>query len=488
MSCPNLSQSSISEVSAKPFHSEYITKLLYRVASVFCLIVLDSASITVATFLAAALLNEIPIWNELLLPSLPGAIVFLLLVMSSLHLYDRSPYRRRYDLVVLGFSIPWLASLLAIHHYEILVGIDPLLFLAWSIALPLIVVGRRRYDAFTNNFRRYKLASVVTLFVGDAQAAAQLESVSPGVLTNRQVIGRISLANYYDPGAIGTIEELPFLLEKYSVRCILIAASALTPELLQNVVYHCDYADVNLLVLQPPLPKHKGLSIFSSTESEQAPILEVHELWSYTAQFICKRVIDFLGAGLGILLLSPLMLIIALLIRLDSEGPIFFRQQRLGRGGKPFLVWKFRTMVVNAEKHLKQLEQLNESEGGVLFKMKDDPRVTRIGKVLRRTSLDELPQLFNVLQGHMSLVGPRPLQLRDCTLAMTIKAYREAFAKRVTLMPGVTGLWQVSGRSEVAFEDMLHLDIDYIENWSLWLDLRIIWQTIIVVLTGKGAY
>jgi lipopolysaccharide/colanic/teichoic acid biosynthesis glycosyltransferase len=119
--------------------------------------------------------------------------------------------------------------------------------------------------------------------------------------------------------------------------------------------------------------------------------------------------------------------------------------------------------------------------------MKEDPRVTRLGKFLRRTSLDELPQLFNVLQGHISLVGPRPLQLRDCTLALK-KVNRNTLARRLTLMPGLTGLWQVSGRSDVAFDDMLNLDIHYVENWSLWLDLRILWQTVLIVTTGKGAY
>ena len=252
------------------------------------------------------------------------------------------------------------------------------------------------------------------------------------------------------------------------------------------MVQHCDYTGAKLLVLQPPLSAHKRLGIFSSAVWDKAPVLEVRLSWRYTAQLIGKRVIDFLGAGLGILLFSPLMLGIALLIRLDSEGPVFFQQARLGRGGKPFKVCKFRTMAVNAEQRLAELEQLNESQGGVLFKMKSDPRVTRIGKFLRRTSLDELPQLFNVLQGHMSLVGPRPLQLRDCALA--IKGNRDAFAKRLTVMPGVTGLWQVSGRSEVAFDDMLRLDMSYIEHWSFWLDLRIIWQTILIVLTGKGAY
>lgn len=191
-----------------------------------------------------------------------------------------------------------------------------------------------------------------------------------------------------------------------------------------------------------------------------------------------------MGASLGLVFLSPLLLGIGQAIRLDSPGPIFFHQQRLGRSGKTFLVWKFRTIVIDAEQRLKYLEQLNESKGGVLFKIKADPRVTtRSGKFLRRTSLDELPQLFNVLQGQMILVAPRPLQLRDCTLAS--KFNRDALIKRLTTMPGMTGLWQVSGRSEIAFNDILKLDLYYINSSSLWLNLQIIWQTIKVLLTAK---
>lgn len=218
----------------------------------------------------------------------------------------------------------------------------------------------------------------------------------------------------------------------------------------------------------------------------QNSILEVRESWRYTIQFTSKRIIDFLCAGLGVLFLSPLMFVIAVLIRLDSNGPIFFRQQRIGRGEKAFVIWKFRTMEVNAETRLKDLEKHNESAGGVLFKMREDPRVTRVGKFLRRTSLDELPQLFNVLQGSMSLVGPRPLQLRDYYLA--VQLHRDTFLQRTALLPGVTGLWQVSGRSEVTFDDMLQLDLFYKENWSIWLDLRILWRTIVVVLARRGAY
>ena len=483
MSCLNMLQFLSPEVSKSSFYKQYLTKLLRRVGSVLCLSLIDSVGMAVAAFLAATFLNQIQMWDELLVPLLPVAIVFLLLVMSRLHLYKQLPCRRRYDLVVLGFSIPWLAFLLASYYYKTLAGSDSLLLLGWSIGLPLVLIGRWIYDSFTYNLRRYKWTGATTLFVGDAEAEAELQKGFADVLLEWQIIGRISPGSLRTPGALGTIEDLPLFLEKYGVRCIILAASALTSQLFQTVVQHCDYADVKLLVLQPPLSPHKRLSALW----DKGTVMEVQESWTYTSQFIGKRVIDFLGAGLGILLLSPLMLGIALLIRLDSEGPVFFRQQRLGRGGKPFLIWKFRTMEVNAEERLKELEQLNESDGGVLFKMKEDPRVTRLGKFLRRTSLDELPQLFNVLQGHISLVGPRPLQLRDCTLALK-KVNRNTLARRLTLMPGLTGLWQVSGRSDVAFDDMLNLDIHYVENWSLWLDLRILWQTVLIVTTGKGAY
>lgn len=205
-----------------------------------------------------------------------------------------------------------------------------------------------------------------------------------------------------------------------------------------------------------------------------------------STHFLLKRLLDLVVCGLGILILSPLLLLIAVLIYLDSPGPIFFRQERIGLGRQVFRVWKFRTMVVDAEKRLVDLEAQNESRGGVLFKLKADPRVTRLGQFLRRTSLDELPQLFNVLRGQMSLVGPRPLQLRDCNLAFQADSAR--FEHRLTVLPGVTGLWQVSGRSELCFDDLLHLDEQYIREWSLMLDLRILLKTVVVVLLRKGAY
>jgi lipopolysaccharide/colanic/teichoic acid biosynthesis glycosyltransferase len=203
-------------------------------------------------------------------------------------------------------------------------------------------------------------------------------------------------------------------------------------------------------------------------------------------QFLLKRVIDITGASLGLLLLSPILWIIILLIRLDSPGPILFRQTRRGYRGTPFQVLKFRTMIVGAEQRLVELESSNESHGGVLFKLRRDPRVTRLGAILRRLSLDELPQLFNVLRGEMSLVGPRPLQIRDSERLMALDPV--GYKQRLEVLPGVTGPWQVGGRSELNHESMVQLDVEYVENWSLARDLVIICKTFFVVLFRVGAY
>jgi lipopolysaccharide/colanic/teichoic acid biosynthesis glycosyltransferase len=199
-----------------------------------------------------------------------------------------------------------------------------------------------------------------------------------------------------------------------------------------------------------------------------------------------KRAVDFIGAIVGLLLLSPLMLAIGLLIRLDSPGPVLFRQLRRGYRGELFWVLKFRTMTVDAEQKLKDLENNNESAGGVLFKLRDDPRVTRLGSFLRRRSLDELPQLINVLRGEMTLVGPRPLQLRDSELLLATNPH--AYHRRLHVIPGLTGPWQVGGRSEVNYERMVELDLEYVENWSLVQDFGIICKTFFVVLLRRGAY
>lgn len=203
-------------------------------------------------------------------------------------------------------------------------------------------------------------------------------------------------------------------------------------------------------------------------------------------QRLAKRVLDVAGAFSGLVLLGPLMLLIGVLIRLESRGPVVFRQRRVGEGGRVFWFLKFRTMVADAEHRVKDLEGLNESTCGVLFKIRDDPRVTRLGRFLRRTSLDELPQLWNVCRGEMSLVGPRPLQLRDSELLR--RRTPEAYEGRLCVPPGLTGAWQVGGRSDTDALGMLRLDLYYVTNWSLGLDVWLIAQTFKAVLKRRGAY
>ena len=212
---------------------------------------------------------------------------------------------------------------------------------------------------------------------------------------------------------------------------------------------------------------------------------EISTRWASPVHRFAKRLIDTAGAGLGLIMLLPVLLVIIAIIRLTSKGPALFRQTRLGKDGKPFQIYKFRTMVPDAEARLKDLEHLNESQGGVLFKIKSDPRVTGIGRVLRRTSLDELPQLINVVRGEMSLVGPRPLQLRDSHLLAQVDP--RGYSHRLAVLPGLTGYWQVKGRSETGFDHMLRMDLEYIRLWSIGLDMSIIVQTFFGVVKCKGA-
>lgn len=199
-----------------------------------------------------------------------------------------------------------------------------------------------------------------------------------------------------------------------------------------------------------------------------------------------KRCIDVVGALTALAMLWWVMVLIALVIRFTSRGPILFQQARRGYRGRIFQVLKFRTMTVDAEQRLVDLESSNESAGGVLFKLRNDPRVTKVGAFLRRTSLDELPQLINVLFGEMSLVGPRPLQLRDSDKLLA--THPEAYHQRLRVLPGITGPWQVGGRSELDYARMIDLDVEYARNWSLSQDLGIICKTFLVVLLRKGAY
>lgn len=304
----------------------------------------------------------------------------------------------------------------------------------------------------------------------------------------------------------GTTDVLPSLLERLesspSHRFEVVGAGAISTCV--DAAREGD-ADAVILAPDPTLPapdlqrlcwqlEEAGVAIFVWTGllsspvgrtrldlAEQLPLLHLGAPRRFGPSHLVKHLLDRAVAVVALLVLSPLLLLLALAIRLDSPGPAFFRQTRVGRDDAPFTMWKLRTMTCDAAAVAPDLVALNEASGP-LFKIHRDPRITRVGRWLRRTSLDELPQLINVALGHMSLVGPRP------ALPSEVAAYLPDVRHRLVVRPGITGLWQVSGRSDLSWDDTVRLDQQYVDNWSLLLDARILLRTAGAVLSGRGAY
>ncbi|MHB1389938.1 MAG: sugar transferase [Thermoleophilia bacterium] len=278
---------------------------------------------------------------------------------------------------------------------------------------------------------------------------------------------------------LGTIEDLPDVIKSNEVDEIIIALSPADHEIMEGIVNSGIRQDVKVRII--PDSFAYAYSQVDIQEYDGLAMIDVKQPNLAAMQDGLKRVMDI---GLAIILLvinSGLMLIVGIIIRLTSKGPVIYTQRRLGKNGNSFEMMKFRSMVVGAHDQRARLTGKNEATGPI-FKMKDDPRTTRFGRFIRRTSLDELPQLLNVLRGEMSLVGPRP------PLPDEVGRYRVHHLKRLAVRPGLTGLWQVSGRDRRDFEEMAKLDLFYIENWSIKLDLKIILKTIPTVLTRRGAY
>lgn len=287
-------------------------------------------------------------------------------------------------------------------------------------------------------------------------------------------------ANFGDIKRLGSIDDFDDVVEKYSIKTIFITSKIDSVDEIINKClskYICVYS-VNGSINMTNYPMEIEII-------DDMPILKLKEVFIGGPEGHVKRLIDFILSFIAIIILSPLFIILAILIKIDSKGPVFFVQDRIGLNGKLFKAYKFRTMILNAEEILlKWLEENPDIRDEYLInhKLKDDPRITRVGKFLRKTSLDELPQLFNVLKGDMSLVGPRPYLVRELN---DVSSYAK-YLWRVP--PGITGLWQISGRNDVDFEGRLKMDMQYISNWNIWLDLNILFKTIPAVLKKDGAY
>jgi exopolysaccharide biosynthesis polyprenyl glycosylphosphotransferase len=296
-----------------------------------------------------------------------------------------------------------------------------------------------------------------------------------------EMIGFISLTPRPDNGlrSLGGIEDLPAVLDAHRVQEVIIADPDFPEERAVELVDQCHRRGVSVRIA----PSTMEILIHRAefVPGTSVPLFELRPPVFDGLDYVAKRTFDFLGGLVLTLLLSPLMAVIALAVSVSSRGPVVYRSVRPGMGGEPFSCFKFRTMRTDADQVQADLESLNEASGA-LFKIRHDPRMTPVGRFLRRYSLDELPQLFNVLAGQMSLVGPRPLPQRD------FEQLEEWHKKRYLVLPGITGLWQVSGRSELDFDDLVRLDFLYLERWSVGLDLAILLKTVPAVLSRRGAF
>jgi exopolysaccharide biosynthesis polyprenyl glycosylphosphotransferase len=279
-----------------------------------------------------------------------------------------------------------------------------------------------------------------------------------------------------------SLDRLVEALHEYSVNGVILSAKHAYFDQVEAAIRACELEGVEAWLVADFFKTQ--ISRTSLDDFFGRPILVFRTTPEASWQSVLKQVIDFGGALILLVLLFviPVLPVVALLIKLTSPGPILFRQKRSGLNGRPFTIYKFRTMVTNAEQRQHELAAMNEMSGPV-FKVSNDPRITPIGRILRKFSIDEFPQLFNVLRGEMSLVGPRPLPVDE------VKRFNDfAHRRRLSVKPGLTCLWQVSGRNNVKdFKDWVRLDLEYIDNWSLWLDLKILWWTVPTVLAGTGA-
>lgn len=303
-----------------------------------------------------------------------------------------------------------------------------------------------------------------------ARIRAELKIKSSG---NLDVIAELDLHQ----GSIGRLVEL---LHEHSINGVIVSAKRAFFDQVETAINACELEGIEVWLVADFFKTQISRTSFDDFYGQ--PVLVFRTVPEASWESVLKQVMDFVGALLLLILFSPAMILAALTIKMVSPGPILFRQQRSGLNGRPFVLYKFRTMVTNAEQLKHELAAMNEMSGPV-FKLSNDPRITAVGRILRKFSIDEFPQLLNVLRGEMSLVGPRPLPVDE------VKRFNDlAHRRRLSVKPGLTCLWQISGRNNVKdFKDWVRLDLEYIDNWSLWLDCKILCRTVPVVLVGTGA-
>ncbi len=365
-----------------------------------------------------------------------------------------------------------------------------------AVGLPLgmflLILGRRLCRSILARQRRRGHCMTSVLAVGDVRAVREMVknlsrdsshgySVIGVCLTGRGIKDTIEIPGVGKLPVLGDETEIELALAQTNADTVALTATEhLGPDGIRELSWDLHKLDVDLVV-SPGVVDVAGPRLTIQPVSG-LPLIHVEKPQYRGAQQIQKRAFDVFLSIVVLMGALPVMTLAAIAIKLTSKGPVFYRSERIGIDGEPFELIKFRTMVDGADSQLAALRAQNESEGGVLFKMHNDPRVTKVGRILRRYSIDELPQFFNVLRRDMSVVGPRPPLRRE------VDTYSDQVRRRLLVLPGITGLWQVSGRSDLSWEDSVRLDLSYVENWSIANDFLIAAKTVGAVLAAKGAY
>ncbi|MGC4790821.1 sugar transferase [Micromonospora sp. DT178] len=464
-------------------------------AYVRSLVVLDTTVLTVAVLVGyvARFGDDAPGGSKIpYVLVAPGLVLAWLVSLRVLRCYDdrvlgygADEYRR------VGTASLRLAGGIAIAGYIADVGVSRG-FLGISFAVGMLGLELARFAARKRLHRARSEGagwSRKVLVVGDTAHVLELvHTLRREPYAGYQVVGACIPDALLAPVAqrlgdvpvVGSFRGIPEAATAIGADTVAVTASGeLTATRLRRLGWQLEGTGIDLVVA-PALTDVAGPRIHTRPVAG-LPLIHVEAPEFRGARKLVKGFVDRAVSSVALTLLLPLLAAIALAIKIDSRGPVLFRQTRVGQGGREFGVYKFRTMVVNADALLAALAARNETDG-LMFKMRDDPRVTRIGRLLRKWSLDELPQLVNVLLGHMSLVGPRP------PLPSEVARYDGDVARRLLVKPGMTGLWQVSGRSDLSWEDGIRLDLYYVENWSLAADLTILWKTFGAVVNSRGAY
>src|ERR1043166_3363709 len=398
------------------------------------------------------------------------------MILEAQGFYRRSALSsRRTTLWLLGKACLWTTLALVLTAFlfqytlarSVIVWFGPIAFLlVWAKEEVVRIIVQRKL--FRSQYRRRFV--LVGTSEETALMRAELNEQSPDDI---EVLAQLALNET-------SIPRLLELLHEQFVNGVIISAKHSYFEEVESVLQACEMEGVEAWLVADFFKMQVFRRSFDDFYGR--PVLVFRTTPEASWQGVIKQVMDFTGALLFVIICSPFFLLVALLIRLTSHGPVLFRQQRAGLNGAPFTIYKFRTMVTNAEQLQHELAAMNEMKGPV-FKVTKDPRITPIGRFLRKYSIDEWPQFFNVLRGEMSLVGPRPLPINE------VKRFDDmAHRRRLSVKPGITCLWQVSGRNQITdFRDWVRLDLEYIDNWSLWLDCKILWWTVPTVLAGTGA-